>query len=1424
MSDDTGATKGEKVPPPPSPSGGGGGGGCAGAGGATVDSDGLAPPLPEAMAGAAAVGAAALGGDAREVEIDSTKSPQDKKAYRYIVLPNGLAVLLISEASTVGPGRLPRLGSGGSLFGEDSERKTPEVDERAGGRDRGASDAVGGATTGTQHGRAPGSTSGAARAARAARAATAADSEDSDDDDDDEDETEALASQDSQSLASDSISDDGTPAAADGDDLRHSVDSESIGSRDRAAGISGLDGDIMPQNAAVALAVSVGSFSDPNDVHGLAHFLEHMLFMGSAKYPKENAYDGFLSEHGGSSNAHTDAEQTVYHFDVHPNYLEGALDRFAAFFISPQWNPGAAGREIHAIQSEFEQARNSDDARIGELRCLLSQRKHPLSKFGWGNMESLDTVPKERGVDVHASLLQFFEQYYVAQAMALVIRSTHSLDELTLMVQTRFQALPSGPPGFFPPSFESAGLPFKGSTPGLLRIAPISATHTLSLVWAFPPMKKHYRCKPDEYLAHLIGHEAQGSILSVLKSKGLAVELSAGVDGMDDFSACAIFAVEIELTAAGMVRWCDVATLVFQYLKLLRGVGVLGWVQDELRRLAKLRFRFQEEDEPTEQVERLVEVMGTRKVPAEQLLMCETLYDDLDEALVASLLDHFTANSVLVELSSPWFDPDPDRAHDSDEIGLWASATAAYLEEDHPKGSPSAILNGSIPLTPDGMDSTERWFGTRFARHSLPKALIRYWNKPPSNSELTVPPRNPFIPDNLSLHPHPDDMAAALNPDGTRSSIAGGPGALRVEGAADRLHLRRAPVPASPAAVAAAGETVLSADVGGADAGVEEGKEFSEGAVSIASASSADTSAPIGGAGTIAVVGGVQRVVSETEATMTPPSRILADAHGKLWHKQDRAFRLPHANVTFLIYCPRTYSDARGASLTDLFCRVVMDLLNETLYLASMADLDASVRKVRYGVELSLNGYNDKMPRLLLHVLERLADPSLPADRVAVAREELLRWYTDRRVKPLSHAKYERLLCLQNTNWTLEELSSAAHDVTPRSLNAFAAELFSGCFVEGFVHGNVTRSQAVKLMETVQAHTCLRSPVGASGGSNASEGARAKRGKGKGRKKGRGKQRGGEAVSPTRAASGGAGGAIAVPMVKDADCGAVYPAEHVAKLDHGKTYIHRVPSVVPTNVNSVVENYYQLGPDSLELRVATDMLEQVMQEPLFDVLRTKQQLGYRVDCGTRLTGNVVGFCIRVQSSEYVPEILNDRVERFLRDFRPTLAAMSDRKFAGYVEALVEAKLRRENNLTEESDRHWAEIESRRYEFDACASEAAALRRLPLDRVVAVFDAAFSPERRRKLSVRIVGNSRIGAGRGSGSDSEDDSASEADSDSDAGVEGVSEVDVGAEVGGAGGVGAAPLAAKPTGPAVLEAELLVENAVEFRRKQQKFVSPR
>lgn len=66
--------------------------------------------------------------------------------------------------------------------------------------------------------------------------------------------------------------------------------------------------------------------SDPDELPGLAHFCEHMLFLGTEKYPDENKYSQFLAQYAGRSNAFTSSDHTDYYFDVAPDRLRETLD------------------------------------------------------------------------------------------------------------------------------------------------------------------------------------------------------------------------------------------------------------------------------------------------------------------------------------------------------------------------------------------------------------------------------------------------------------------------------------------------------------------------------------------------------------------------------------------------------------------------------------------------------------------------------------------------------------------------------------------------------------------------------------------------------------------------------------------------------------------------------------------------------------------------------------------------------------------------------------------------------------------------------------------------------------------------------------------------------------------------------------------
>ena len=268
--------------------------------------------------------------------------------------------------------------------------------------------------------------------------------------------------------------------------------------------------------AAASLDVEVGSGDNPKDRAGLAHFLEHMLFLGTEKYPDAAEYEEFITEHGGSRNAYTSFEHTNYFFDIDPDHLAGALDRFAQFFIAPNFDRKYVERERNAVQAEYQMGIKSDGRRGLDVLQASMNPAHPFSQFSVG---SLDTLADRPGASVRDDLLRFYDKYYSANVMRLAVLGSDSLDSIEDMVREMFSAVPNREveqQDITQPLFVEAQLPM------LIKVKPEGTRRQLEVNFQIPEFRDQYDAKPMAYVSNLVGHEGEGSLLSALKDAGLA--------------------------------------------------------------------------------------------------------------------------------------------------------------------------------------------------------------------------------------------------------------------------------------------------------------------------------------------------------------------------------------------------------------------------------------------------------------------------------------------------------------------------------------------------------------------------------------------------------------------------------------------------------------------------------------------------------------------------------------------------------------------------------------------------------------------------------------------------------------------------------------------------------------------------------------
>lgn len=230
--------------------------------------------------------------------------------------------------------------------------------------------------------------------------------------------------------------------------------------------------------------------SDPDNVIGLAHFCEHMLFLGTEKYPDESEYTNYLSKNSGTSNAVTYPTMTKYYFKVAPDKLDGALDRFAQFFICPLFTESATERELNAVNSEHEKNVATDVWRIRQVHKHLADEKHPYRKFGTGNLETLLEMPKKLNINTRDELIKFHKKWYSANIMTLAVFGKESLDELEKMTLSKFSEIENKNidlPRWDPNPYNKDQFGKK------VYIAPVKDIRSLNLEFVTPDLGAYYK-------------------------------------------------------------------------------------------------------------------------------------------------------------------------------------------------------------------------------------------------------------------------------------------------------------------------------------------------------------------------------------------------------------------------------------------------------------------------------------------------------------------------------------------------------------------------------------------------------------------------------------------------------------------------------------------------------------------------------------------------------------------------------------------------------------------------------------------------------------------------------------------------------------------------------------------------------------------
>mmetsp|Transcript_9171 Transcript_9171/g.19931 ORF Transcript_9171/g.19931 Transcript_9171/m.19931 type:complete len:1268 (+) Transcript_9171:357-4160(+) len=386
--------------------------------------------------------------------------------------------------------------------------------------------------------------------------------------------------------------------------------------------------------ASFAVAVQAGSFDDPADLPGLAHFCEHMLFLGTKKYPDSSEFDRFVDLNAGSQNAYTGDEVTVYFFTVSQEAAEEGLERFADFFAQPLFNRSGVQKEVQAIDSEHQKNIQSPAWRNRAVLNALANPESPVAGFGTGNLKTLKDGPQAKGIDVVEALRTYWETHYCPEKMHVVSfgpaatgKQLEALSKSFGEVSSKSLACSTTPrKSFAKPD------PWPASQVGkYIYIEGTTLEAGLAIIFYLPDLSSEFASKPWRYVEEVLGYSGAGSLLQLLRDRlNLISDLDTSVGGS---SASWEFTLTFELTELGQNHSSDVLDAFFAYLASVRIQGVDPAVHETMVRRGELDWMWSEPGDGMDLATNLAEALT--RLPAYHLLWADNLITDPKLDLVA---------------------------------------------------------------------------------------------------------------------------------------------------------------------------------------------------------------------------------------------------------------------------------------------------------------------------------------------------------------------------------------------------------------------------------------------------------------------------------------------------------------------------------------------------------------------------------------------------------------------------------------------------------------------------------------------------------------------------------------------------------------------------------------------------------------------
>lgn len=274
--------------------------------------------------------------------------------------------------------------------------------------------------------------------------------------------------------------------------------------------------------------VGVGGGYLHDEYEGTAHFLEHLLFMGSEKYPEQNEYTSYIQTCGGNFNAYTADYMTLYYLELDNSFFRKGVEMLSWFFKKPLLDMKYINSEREIINSEHEKNILDDMWIMDDVYKNFYIDGSKYKKFGTGNSKSLKGITKE-------DIFKYYYKYYTPDNLYLCIIDTKPIDEMIEEYVGFFDCIENDKNNSNKANrFNKDKIEYIEEN--LIEFKSVSEYNFLNIIMTLKcDQKNQIEFQLSNLISWLIGAEYEKSLVYFLKENNLIKNLSTSIDYYYDY-------------------------------------------------------------------------------------------------------------------------------------------------------------------------------------------------------------------------------------------------------------------------------------------------------------------------------------------------------------------------------------------------------------------------------------------------------------------------------------------------------------------------------------------------------------------------------------------------------------------------------------------------------------------------------------------------------------------------------------------------------------------------------------------------------------------------------------------------------------------------------------------------------------------------